>query len=112
VSGIPVATAREILLQTGVMYVPTASPQIRVSHSLPFGLQGLSALHEELCMNQKTAGCPDVEEMMIDSIEDPQLLTDFVTTRLRMFGALCMIDGKNEYFIATRQVLMQRNDAA
>jgi hypothetical protein len=108
VSGIPIAAAREILVQTGVMYVSADSPQIRVSHLLSNDLQGLSALHEEMCMNQKTADCPEVEEMVIDSIDDLSIQNDFVASRLQMFGALCMIYSNNEQFEATRQVLYDR----
>lgn len=109
VAGIPDAYLRTALLETGVMYVPAATPMIRVSHALSVELQGLSALHEELCMNQKTASCPDVEAMVIDSIKDPEQQTDFIRTRLRMFGALCVMDASNEQFTDTHKILALRS---
>ena len=101
-------TIRSTLLEAGVMYVPSASPAIRVSHLLDPEMQGLSALHEELCMSRRAAACPTVEEMVIDSIESPELQTKFIETRLRMFGALCLMDSTNVQFEATRQVLVER----
>ena len=83
---------RSTLIETGVMYVPDAVPRIRVSHLLPYDMQSLSALHEELCMNQKIAPCTAVEELVINSILDSKLRRDFVKMRIRMFGALCMIN--------------------
>lgn len=109
VAGIPDAEVRTTLLETGVMYIPAATPKIRVSYLLPVGVQGLSALHEELCMNQKIALCPNVEEAVIDLVQDPQLRTDFINTRIRMFGALCMMDESNEQFKATQLLLMQKS---
>ncbi len=108
VAGIPNISVRTTLEQTGVMYVPATTPAIRVSHLLSIDLQGLSALHEELCMNQKTAACPSVEEQVVDSILSPQLQTDFITTRIRMFGALCTMDESNKDFKATFEVLSRR----
>jgi hypothetical protein len=109
VAAIPHSVVREALEQTGVMYVPTADPKIRVSHLLQPNLQGYSALHEELCMNQHVADCTDVEEMVLDSIEDADIRSDFTAARLRMFAALCIMDSSNEQIAATQQLLIQRS---
>ncbi len=110
VAGILDPNVRTILSETGVMYVPTAKPAIRVSHLLQPAIQGLSALHEELCMDQKTAPCPKVEEMVLDSIDSPSLQAEFIATRLRLFGALCLMDQTNELFATTQQLLLQRSE--
>ena len=86
---------RTTLIKTGVKYVPDAVPRIRVSHLLPYDLQSLSALHEELCMNQEIAPCTKVEELVINSL-DPKLRRDFVEMRIRMFGALCRMGAQFE----------------
>jgi hypothetical protein len=111
VSGIPDAVVRMSLTETGVMYVPTATPRIRVSHILSTDIQGFSALHEEICMNQKMTSCTDVEKTVIDSIRDPHLRAEFITTRMRMFGALCMMDNTNQQFASTLQMLTEINQA-
>lgn len=105
VSGLSDEHVRAVMLDSGVMYVPVADPKIRVSHLLDLDIQGLSALHEELCMERKTARCSVIEETVIDSISDSDLQIRFINTRLRMFGALCMMDGNNQEFAATHQLL-------
>lgn len=105
VAGLPSEAIRNVMLDSGVMYVASATPKIRVSHLLALDEQGLSAAHEELCMEQKVAKCSAVERIVIDSITDEELQTRFIHTRLRMFGALCMLDGANQDFTASRQLL-------
>lgn len=96
------------MLESGVMYVASATPKIRVSNLLELDLQGLSAAHEELCMERQVDACSAVERMVIESISDSALRTRFVNTRLRMFGALCMLDGTNKEFEASRELLAGR----
>ena len=85
VAAIPNVMARQVLLKTGVMYSPKDSPAIRVSHLLPLDIQGFSALHEELCQHQNYPSCPGVEEIVIESIDEPRLKRQFIAERLRMF---------------------------
>jgi hypothetical protein len=108
VAGIPNEDIRAVMLDSGVMYVASADPKIRVSHLLDLELQGLSAAHEELCMEQKVDRCSVVELMVIHAITDTELQTSFVNTRLRMFGALCMLDGTNQEFAASYRLLTER----
>lgn len=108
VAGIPDIFVRAVMLDSGVMYVAAATPKIRVSSLLDLELQGLSAVHEELCMEQKIDNCAEAEQKVIDSISDPQLRIRFISTRLRMFGALCILDGSNQKF-ATSRALLEAN---
>lgn len=108
VSGIPNEYIREVMLACGVMYVASATPKIRVSNLLELDLQGLSAAHESLCMEQKVNRCSVVEQLVIDSITDPALKTRFINSRYRMFSALCQLDDSNQEFATSRELLETR----
>jgi len=109
VAGIPNVHIQSVLTESGVMYIVQADPKIRVSSMLDIALQGYSAAHEELCMEQKVAECSEVEGMVIDAIADEDLQSEFISMRLRMFGALCLMDKTNEQFAATRELLVHRS---
>lgn len=111
VSAIPNKFVRTVLRETGVMYLPAAEPKIRVSHLLDPDLQGYSAAHEELCMEQKMAPCHEVEDMVIDAVPENQR-PNFITMRARMFGALCIMDGDNAQFATTLELLQDRNSSS
>lgn len=108
VAAIPNQFVRTVLQETGVMYLPTAEPKIRVSHLLDPVLQGYSAAHEELCMEQKMAPCYEVEDMVIDAVPRNQR-QNFITMRARMFGALCIMDSNNVQFANTLELLQDRS---
>ena len=112
VSGIPNEHIRTVLLDSGVMYVASADPKIRVSNLLDLDLQGLSAAHEELCQEQEVARCSIIEGLVIDAISNPELRTKFINMRLQMFGALSMLYLVNQEFAASRQLLAERSSSS
>jgi hypothetical protein len=81
----------ERYLECGVQYMACEDPEaisIRTSSRISDLCQGLSALHEQLCMADKVAACPQVEAIVISSIENDKDKQEYIEFRRKMFAVL------------------------
>ncbi len=88
-------------IDCGVQFIPASSPdeiEIRTSSQISDQCQGLSALHEQLCMGDRVASCADVEAMVVEAAPTEEARSEYVAFRRLMFGVLVADSPDNENF--------------
>lgn len=92
----------------GVQYIPAQTPDgidIRTSNKISDNCQGLSALHEKLCMVDKVASCAEVEAIVVDAAVEPDVRAEYIAFRKVMFSILIADNPSNEAFAHTLDYL-------
>ncbi len=83
----------------GVLFISHGeSTEVRITNHIPESIQGYSALHEQICMVEKFAACPDVEALVVASITDVAEKAEYIEFRKRMFRILLEDDQENDTF--------------
>lgn len=98
----------ECYILCGVQYIPAVEPdgiEIRTSSKITENCQGLSALHEQLCMVDRVAGCADVEAMVLEAAPSEDVRAEYVAFRKVMFGVLVTDNPDNVSFARTLEYL-------
>ena len=103
---------KDTLQECGVYIPPNVDENginIYISNLLDDDLQALSALHEELCVNNGANPCHEVESALVRWITDPCVRNDYLSLRIRMFKAIVEIYPEKAEFKTTLDTLISLN---